>query len=209
VLQFAASIVLITIALVSRSQMAFVSSMDLGFRKDGIVVIHRVFRAEKAFTDRVETIKQVFLQHPNVMSVAPVMIPPGSHGINPTSVTREGDPLRYPLVRYSADHDFLNVFEIPLVAGRNFEEGRSEDEGFTFILNERGVEMLGFEARWMPSGDIDVGECGKSRYRDRGGRRFSYQGTTAPSRAAVPGEQSRRVLESGDACERSQSEGVL
>lgn len=38
------------------------------------------------------------------------------------------------------------MFGIPLVAGRKFEAGRQDDAGYTYILNESAVSLLGYES---------------------------------------------------------------
>jgi len=78
---------------------------------------------------------------------------PGWYDTSPAIAMKEGDPAQYRLTRFTADHDFLDLFQIPLIAGRNFEAGRTEDEGSTLILNERAVSLLGYE-----SAEAAVGE---------------------------------------------------
>ena len=154
VLQFTASIVLITITLVSLGQMQYVAAKDLGFRWEGVVKVHTMFRDQPP--ERAETIKTSFLGHPDVeMASALAMLPgsPGWYDTSPAIAMKEGDPAQYPLTRFTADHDFLDLFQIPLIAGRNFEAGRTEDEGITLILNERAVSLLGYE-----SAEAAVGE---------------------------------------------------
>jgi len=142
-LQFTASIVLIFVTLVAMGQMEFVESKDLGFRADDVVVMDRVFDGEHA--DRIETIRDAFLRHPEVTMAAASHYPPGWGDMNPTTVRKRGESEQHALVRFPVDPDFLSLFEIPLVAGRDFEHERADDRGGTFILSEGAVQSLGYD----------------------------------------------------------------
>ncbi len=43
------------------------------------------------------------------------------------------------------DYDYLDVYEMELVAGRNFSEERPLDDGYAFIINESFAKELNLE----------------------------------------------------------------
>ena len=147
VLQFAVCIVMVTMALVARSQMRFVTTKDLGVRLEGVVNVHRMFRMERRLTTRAEMVKDAFLDHPDVLGASALHMLPGEMGWGDSGwaiLAKDGDPTQYPLLRLPADHDFLDLFEIPLLAGRNFQSGEIGRAGRSIMLSQKAVVLLGF-----------------------------------------------------------------
>jgi len=139
--QFTASIVLISAVLVSKGQMDFVGSRDLGLNREDVVIMWRAIG--EGMEGRVEQVKNAFLQHPDVLMASASHYPPGTGDLNPTGVRVEGESQHRAMVRFTVDPDFLDLYGIPLVAGRGFSHDRAEDRGGTFILNETAVRALG------------------------------------------------------------------
>ena len=146
VFQFSMSVLLmITTAIVYR-QVDFMQNKDLGFEKDNIVWLP-VFgqdrmlqkKREDWLVHRAEEVKQAFLAHPNVLEAAASRFrgPSGGGRIHQVRV-EDGD---WDMRVQEVDEDFLSVYGIDLVLGRNFTAGVTSG----FILNETAVRRLGWE----------------------------------------------------------------
>src|SRR5262249_49490394 len=63
-----------------------------------------------------------------------------------------------------ADENFLNTFQIPLVAGRNFSKSFATDKDDAFIVNETAVKNFGWKTPQQAIGkqiDWGLGKKGK------------------------------------------------
>lgn len=138
--QFVISISFIAAAILVYQQLNYFGEMSLGFKKENVLVIDH---AEK-LGSRVESFVNEVKKSPYATSVSLAMNAPGS-GAPEDIFTREGDEARFPLGIMKADEQFLPIFEIELLAGRNFDVNRPSDEN-AVILNEKSAQLLG----WTP-----------------------------------------------------------
>ena len=151
--QFGASIVLIACTLVVFNQLNYVKNQKLGFDREHVVVIPI---REQGTREKAEAIKTQLLQHPDVIGVSV------SGGL-PTNIrsryfggkfTKDNGEIIKPQVCFDyVDYDFVDVFKIDLVKGRNFSREFGEDEK-AILINETLWMQLGWEE---PAGkEIDV-----------------------------------------------------
>ena len=143
VVQFAAAVALVVIALFVNGQVRFIRDKDPGFDKGGIVETW-------AFERSAMLMKQRLLLHPAVAGVtlASNAISLSSRGALDErwgSLTYDSGAGRAPgkinAFRLYCDRDFLSVFDIRLVEGRGF--GEEEDEASSVIVNETLARRLG------------------------------------------------------------------
>jgi len=144
VFQFGASIVLIACTLVVFNQLNYVRNQKLGFDREHVVVIPV---REQETRDKAQAIRTELLQHPEVLGVS---ISPGL----PTNIrsrlggakfTRDtGEEIKTSVRFDYVDYDFLDVFKIDLVAGRNFSPEFGEEDK-AILINETLWKKLGWE----------------------------------------------------------------
>ena len=137
VFQFGISIVLIIATLTVYNQVEYIRNKNLGYNKEQVVLL-RVFREMR---DHVETIKQAFLQNPNILKASVSLHPPGFH--NRVDVAEVSSELRQDVAVkmgfLPVDQGFIDTYEMVLVAGRNFSGTKEIPRA---ILNETAVRML-------------------------------------------------------------------
>ncbi|MEP1096361.1 MAG: ABC transporter permease [Cyclobacteriaceae bacterium] len=139
ILQFSISIFLIVATFLISAQTDFLNSKDLGFDKEAVVVLdlnNSEIRTEmQSFKDRL-------LANSNVKMVSGMSGEPGGFhdasgfiisGIEGTNKMRT----------VFADRDYLELFGIEMVAGRNFSNEISSDEENVMIFNEKAVKDMG------------------------------------------------------------------
>ncbi len=142
--QFTAAIVLATSSLVIYQQLQFIQNKKLGYTRDQIVYIP--YQDQNIF-DKTSTIRTELLKHPNIDKVTiPIDLPLNSI----TQVIEqkwEGNTTKEELLIYQnfVDYDFLDLFEIDLLAGRNFSPNFPSDSSNSYILNESAVKKLGWD----------------------------------------------------------------
>jgi len=142
VLQFAISTIVILFTFVVRNQLDYMSSVDLGFEKDNVVVFQL---EDSVLSANSELIKE------RVKTVA---------GVNDASFSsnRPGVNLNHTIVSvedngaYNAvgtqfmlvDHDFANTIGLQVIEGRSFIKGSQQDAEFTFMINEAARTKFGW-----------------------------------------------------------------
>lgn len=143
VLQFIASITLIICTVVVLKQLHFIKNKKLGYNREQVLVLRL---RDREVRTKIDLIKKELLAHPNVLKVTasgqlPVRI--GSqNGLGWTK--RDGGDA---LASYTTqvDADFLDVFEIELVEGRNFSAEMATDTTDSYIINEKLRDALGWQ----------------------------------------------------------------
>jgi len=142
-------IVCISTMIFSR-QISYMRNKSLGYAKDQIVVV----RNQRDTTLRnIEPFKQLLESNPRILAITGSMVLPQRIGMY-NNVTWEGaaNDENIAINHNTVDYDFLDTFEIPLLAGRNFSpefvsdaRGGSRDpkNAGAVILNETAVKRFG------------------------------------------------------------------
>lgn len=153
VFQFGVSILLIITTCIVYRQIDYVLHKDLGFRTDQILTMpilgwNRMIETNpsRLLTMRYNTLKQAFLRHPNVKKASAFQFLPGKYAGNMQTVGwggPEGVEIQLPI--REIDEDFLNLFEIKLISGRNLDVSMAmspNKKSFGVLLNHSAVERL-------------------------------------------------------------------
>lgn len=162
VFQFFVSIVMLIGVGVVNDQLNYVKSKDLGFGKNRILVLP----TSDEIHEKYELVRNQLLQQQGIERVAySSRIPSGrlldSQGGN-VEVNGEMKPLDFRLADVHTDFEFLKTMEIPIIAGRDFNEELASDSSESFIINEAAVRAVGW-----PGNDAAVGK--KISYGGRSG----------------------------------------
>jgi len=140
IVQFTISIALIIGTILVYSQMRFMRNQDLGFVKDQIIVIDSQGDSTK------DVFKNSIADIPNVKSTAMSSSVPG--GNNPGAYSEiqnaKGDMQIANLDLYFVDFDYINQFQIKIIAGRGFSKNFMTDTTQSMILNEAAMKMFGY-----------------------------------------------------------------
>ena len=143
VFQFSISALLIIGTIVVYRQLAYMSNKKLGFNKEHTVLMP-IFYRDRSLCARNDMVKNEFLQHPNVLKAA------ASHSNGPLygqleAVRPEGAlENEWQMQIVGVDEDFLDTYEIELLAGRNLSRDIASDSTEAFLLNETAVKQLGW-----------------------------------------------------------------
>ncbi len=142
VCQFAISIIIIAGTGVVRDQLQYARQKDLGFNKDHICV---VTLRESVEPGRIPAIKSELLQHPAILQAATSYDIPGA-ALNHTALeieTADGEWQQQPIQFMQIDHDFIELMQMEIQAGRNFERGRTTDSTQSVLINQAAVAKFG------------------------------------------------------------------
>ncbi|QOL26226.1 ABC transporter permease [Thalassotalea sp. LPB0316] len=156
VLQFAVSIGLFISTSVVYSQMKYADSMDAGFTKDNLLVVHRLGR--DAANEKREMLVKEITKMPGVVDVTWSNETPASGNENNTMVRTEGMAAKDSMLigQRGVGYNFFKTYQIQLIAGRTYQRDRNDTaltadelrEGnnrkSSIIVNESAVRRLGF-----------------------------------------------------------------
>lgn len=143
VFQFTLSIIMIVCTLIVHQQLKYVSSKDMGFNKEQLLVVDINSGAVRRSA---ETIKAEYAKLAGVKSVSVTSRVPGEWKVVPKvkvkapGAAEEGESMYY----IAVDDKFMETFEVSLAAGRNFTAGNSDSSAI--IINESAAKMLGIAA---------------------------------------------------------------
>ena len=153
IFQFGMSILLVICTLTVYQQLRFIETKDMGFARDHIVSLpifahgrdHEVF-PHKRLSARHQMVKQVFLEHPNILSASALRFDITGYSGRLRLVWPDGDRTKEQTFRISeVDDSFFETFEIPVLLGRTFSADVASDVFQAIILNETAVRLLGWE----------------------------------------------------------------
>jgi len=156
VFQFAISIGLIVVTGVICGQMYYATNMDLGYNKDNLLTVLNVGSKDAA------PIRQTFQDEAAKISgvthvSATLSWPAGNAGISRSVRIPDGDGENISLSLQEIDHQFIDTYQVELLAGRNYDRSRLTDgtpsydgankgallEG-SIIVNELALTKLGY-----------------------------------------------------------------
>lgn len=144
VFQFCVSIALIICTGVVYQQLNYIKNKKLGFNEE-MVVMTPLFARDRALTSKYELIKQEFLKHPNIHRATASQIALGYDGGRELVIPEGFDGEEIRMRHLAVDEDFLDTFEIDVIAGRNLNKDIASDSFEAFILNETAVKRLGWK----------------------------------------------------------------
>ncbi len=142
--QYAISIAMIICALLAQQQFQFIQNKDLGFRKEHILTVRN---RSREVSQRFEVLRNEWMSHPNIVAVAgsqnlPINLRQGTI-INDGPGGDPSDDLH--IYQMRAGYDFLDLYEIELIAGRDFSRDISDSLNLC-IINESTAKAM----NWTP-----------------------------------------------------------
>jgi putative ABC transport system permease protein len=140
VLQFAVTFGIFFGTFVISHQLQYVRDKQLGFNKEHVVVIHRA----DALGKQADAFKQELLRFPSIITISDTESLPGRH-FNPNSHRLEGRPATETPTLHTmyGDHNFVELLDLEIVAGRNFSPEIPTDATSSVMINETAVKELG------------------------------------------------------------------
>jgi len=142
VTQFCISVLLINSTLVILKQLNFIRNTELGYNREQVLVSPI---RDVTIISNFETIKNILLQNPNIVGVTrsdnlPLSIK-SIIGIKVEDAV--GVEVERGIATARIDSEFLDVFEMELLSGRNFSDKFANDTQESVLLNETAVRYLG------------------------------------------------------------------
>lgn len=146
VIQLSVSIILITAVLAIRGQISFMQSQNIGIAIDQTLIIEEPLLTISTSVDKFETFKNDVLQLSDVRGVTYASSFPGAEiDWHRTDITlgQENADFKYDSRIIAIGTEFLDVFKLPLVAGRNLNPEIESDKK-AMLISEEASKMFAF-----------------------------------------------------------------
>ncbi len=144
VFQFGVSLVFVTGTLVMVRQLRFMSAADLGYEKEGILIVNMQTHPDRPEEGKnlIQIFRNELRSDPGVLSVS---ADSGTVGFGYGGVTRRYDKNgeEYIVESFMIDAQYREILEIPLIAGRDLSSDRPIDIMEGILVNETFVREFG------------------------------------------------------------------
>ncbi|MEQ8905025.1 ABC transporter permease [Ekhidna sp.] len=140
--QFSISIMLIIGTLIVLSQLNFLQNKDAGFDEENVVMIPVI---QSPMGNHYESFKTMAIQSPHVKSMTAVEEIVGAK-FQVGNYQFEGMEQSKPFPRFNVRHEFISTMNIPLAAGRAYDQTIQTDDSLALVINETMAKTLGWSA---------------------------------------------------------------
>ncbi|MEM1134927.1 MAG: FtsX-like permease family protein [Bacteroidota bacterium] len=149
ILQYVASVAMITGTLIVFEQIHYMRNKDLGVNLEQILILNGPTNipAEESIKSRMEAFKQTLLQQPIIEEVSVTSAIPGTdvNNISMYKTSQEEWENASTIATMKVDLQFIEMYQAEFIAGRNFSLKNQKDRsGETLVLNEKAAFLLGF-----------------------------------------------------------------
>ena len=143
--QFVISITLIIGSIIIYRQIDFMKYKDPGFEKERKIVLSLPYNG--LLTERYETVKEAFQDHPSIVGATVSSTVPGRQfSTNKIWISGHMNDRSMSLKFLRVDHDFIREYDLDVVAGRPFSREFTADKKFgSVIINESLMHAFGWE----------------------------------------------------------------
>ncbi len=144
VAQFSVAIILMVATAVVDRQLQYMQTSDPGFAKEHKLVVD--FHYDNEVWGRIPLIKQQLTDVPGVSDISLSSSVPGHANRKYVTQLEDFNHTFQALMidAYFVDYDFLEQYDISLIAGRMFSVNRASDSTEAMLINEATVRQLGF-----------------------------------------------------------------
>jgi putative ABC transport system permease protein len=142
--QFAITIFLIVCTIAVREQLKFIKTVDMGFTKDQIITLP--FRVG-SIRQNIQSIKTELLKSSDIIAVSTSgCLPNNIDTFTSRDWTGRNPAEPIPIYYNTADYDYIDLFGMQIVQGRNFSREFPSDEMGAFLVNETAVKVAEWES---------------------------------------------------------------
>ncbi len=142
VFQFTISIALIICTATVYNQLKYIQNKDLGYTKDYIVTIPMNAELRDSFA----AFKVDLTKYNDILGITNASTSPAYVGnVNPAIWEGKADDERILFNFYLVEYEFLDVFEMKIIEGKNFSKQYVRGDEIVYIVNESALELMQLE----------------------------------------------------------------
>jgi len=143
VFQFAISGALIIGTVIVSRQQRFIRNMDLGLNKENVMIIP--VRDTAFINHKMQAFKDELAKIPDVKGVtSAILVPPLMASKVVFQIEKDSNMVELAVSFSIVDHDFIDVMQMQLKEGRNFDRSMTSDLTQAFLINETAAKAFGW-----------------------------------------------------------------
>ena len=143
VVQFSISIFFIIFTFIVRDQLEFVKNRDMGYNRDQIMILEV---NDRSIRRNIDAIKTSLMQFAGIDAVSSLYRLPNNideHATGPWNSSRPDNI--FPMYYNMSDYNYVDLFDIEIVEGRNFSRDFGTDAQGAILINETAAKTAGWE----------------------------------------------------------------
>jgi putative ABC transport system permease protein len=141
--QFSITIFLIICTLVIRSQLDFIMKTDMGYAKDHIINIPV---RDNEIRRNIEVIKNELNKHSAILFTSTsARLPDNIDTFTSARWPGKDESIQFSINYNTADQEFVNLYDIEIIKGRNFSKNFPADVKNAILINETATKIAQFE----------------------------------------------------------------
>ncbi len=146
IVQFSIAILFICVAIILNSQIGFMKNADVGFERENVIVgnIDLEYKNLETASSNFEALLDELNASPYVKSVATSEAIPSDYYFNYTTYHDANTGKDVRMRRSHADDGYLETLQVPMVAGRDFDEYLDSSDDNPVIINRSAMEAFGW-----------------------------------------------------------------
>jgi putative ABC transport system permease protein len=138
-IQFAITIALIVCTIAVREQLEFIKTVDMGYTREQIITLPVRTGSVRR---NIQSIKTALLQSSDILAVSTSgRLPNDIDTFTARDWTGRNPDKPIPIYYNTADYDYIDLFGLQIVEGRNFSRDFPSDENGAFLVNETAVQV--------------------------------------------------------------------
>jgi putative ABC transport system permease protein len=143
VFQFAISGALIIGTIIVSGQQRYIRNRDLGLNKENVMIIP--IRDTAFINHKLQSFKDELLKLPDVRGVSSaILVPPLMASKVVFQIEKDSGMVELATSFSIVDHEFIDVMQMKILKGRNFDRSITSDLTKAFIVNEAAVKAYGW-----------------------------------------------------------------
>ena len=144
IFQFSITIILFICTLTIQKQLSLIRNIDVGYNKEQIITLTT---RDKDVRKNIEIIKNELNQSPDVTAVSTSSRLPNDIETFISRDINKNKPDELITIFYnSADYDYVDLYDIEIVEGRNFSRDFASDANGVYLINEAFIEATEWES---------------------------------------------------------------
>lgn len=141
--QFAITIGLIVCTIAVREQLEFIKTVDVGYEREQIITLPA--RAGSVRRN-IQSIRTALQQSSDILAVSTSgRLPNDIDTFTSRDWTGRNPDEPIPIYYNTADYDYIDLFGMQIVEGRNFSRDFPSDESGAFLVNEKAVQVADWD----------------------------------------------------------------
>jgi putative ABC transport system permease protein len=143
--QFSITIFALIGTMTVRNQLNYINSRDIGYNKEQILVLD--VKGHKEILSNIQALKTEILRNPNILAVSCSSNLPNDIFPRGNSEFPQKDSVKpFEFCVNSVDYDFVDVYGIEIVEGRNFSRDFSSDMQGAVLINEKAAKNCAWDS---------------------------------------------------------------